>query len=126
MNTVLVEEWLNRLALTLNKGAIDEHLDLISENVSVLTGPGKQNLNYQDRIEYCRRRFQSNHSLRVSYQEMRIKTMTPARVKFVATETVDRGDGETRAQGKEFIIQREEDGQWRAVQERYLGQREQV
>ena len=126
MNTVLVEEWLNRLALTLNKGAIDEHLELISENVSILTGPGKQNLNYQDRIEYCRQRLESKMPARVSYQQMRIKTMTPARVKFIAMETVERDDGETRAQGKEFIIQREEDGQWRAVQERYLGQREQA
>ena len=59
MDTVLVEEWLNRLALTLNKGAIDEHLELISENVSILTGPGEEDLNYQDRIEYCRERFQA-------------------------------------------------------------------
>ena len=126
MNSVFVEDWLNRLALTLNKGALEEHLELISENVNILTGAGDKNLNYQDRIEYCRQRFQSSKPHHISYREMRIKTITPARVKFVATETLERGDGETRAQGKEFIIQREEDGQWRAVQERYLGRREQL
>jgi len=119
VNKVLVQDWLEKLANAASKGNVDEHMELISENINVLDEPGQRNLDYEGLAEYCRSRFQDNAPLRVSYQDMHIKTMTPARVKFIATETVEQPDCVDQ-RGLEFIIQREDDGRWRAVQERLL------
>lgn len=119
MSKVLVQNWLEKLAETASKGNVDAHMELISENINVLDEPGNRNLDYHDLAEYCRSRFQANAPIRVSYQDMHIKTMTPARVKFIATETVEQPDCVDQ-RGLEFIIQREDDGRWRAVQERLL------
>lgn len=123
MSKVLVQDWLEKLANTASNGNVDAHMELISENVNVLDEPGKRNLDYTDMAEYCRNRFQSEPPVRVSYRDMRIKTMTPARVKFVATETVE-CPNKVNQRGMEFIIQREEDGCWRAVEERLLNRPE--
>jgi len=120
-----VQDWLEKLADTASKGNVDAHMELISENINVLDEPGKRNLDYHGLAEYCRNRFQANAPIRVSYRDMRIKTMTPARVKFIATETVEQPDCVDQ-RGLEFIIQREDDGRWRAVQERLLPARNSV
>lgn len=117
MSKLLVQNWLDKLAQTASHGNVDAHLELISQNINVVDNYGKETLEYEDWAEKCRQRFQTGHPVRVSYRDMRIKTMTPARVKFVATETVERSDSVNK-RGMEFIIQREDDGRWRAVQER--------
>ena len=49
---------------------------------------------------------------------MRISTDT--NIMFKTYETVEATDGSINAQGIEVIIEKEEDGQWRAIQERVL------
>jgi len=119
VSKVLGQNWLEKLADAASKGNVDAHMELISENINVFDEPGNRNLDYHDLAEYCRSRFQVDAPIRVSYRDMRIKTMTPARVKFIATETVEQPDC-VNQRGLEFIIQREDDGRWRAVQERLL------
>ncbi len=119
MSRILVQAWLDKLAKAATHGNVDAHLELISQSISVVNAPGKDTLDYGDWAEYCRERFRANQPIRVSYRDMRIKTMTPARVKFIATETVECPDT-VNHYGMEFIIQREDDGCWRAVQERFI------
>lgn len=119
MSKILVQNWLEKLANTANEGNIDAHLELISEKINVLDEPGQRNLDYTELAESRRHRFQADTPVHISYRDMRIKTMTPARVKFVATETVEQPD-RVNKRGKEFIIQREDDGCWRAVEERCI------
>ena len=119
VSKMLVQNWLDKLAQTASHGNVDAHLELISQNINIVDTNGEEPLEYKDWAEKCRQRFQANHPMRVSYRDMRIKTMTPARVKFVATETVEQSDTVNK-RGMEFIIQREDDGRWRAVQERIL------
>lgn len=119
MSKMLVQNWLDKLAETATRGNVDAHLELISQNINVVEAPGEDGLDYQYWAEYCRQQFQAERPVRVSYGDMRIKTMTPARVKFVATETIERSN-QISQRGMEFIIQREDDGHWRAVQELFI------
>jgi len=119
VSKVLVQNWLEKLARTATTGNIDAHLELISEKINIVDTERKRSLDYSDWAEYCRRRYLSDHPILVKYRDIRIKTMTPARVKFVATETVEQPNQIDR-RGMEFIIQREDDGIWRAVQERLI------
>jgi len=119
VSIVLVRNWLDKLARTATTGNIDAHLDLISEHVNILDTEKQQNLDYADWAEYCRQRYLADQPILVKYRDVQIKTMTPARVKFIATETVEQPD-KVNQRGTEFIIQREDDGMWRAVQERLI------
>jgi hypothetical protein len=119
VSKVLVQNWLDKLAHTATNGNVDAHLELISQQINIVDIEKKQCLDYSDWAEYCRQRYQADSQVLVEYRDIRIKTMTPARVKFVATETVEAPDQVDR-RGTEFIIQREDDGIWRAVQERLL------
>ena len=119
MSKVLVKMWLDKLARTATNGNVDAHLELISQQINIVDTEKKRCLDYSDWAEYCRQRYQTNNPVQVEYGDIRIKTMTPARVKFIATETVEAPDQVDR-RGTEFIIQREDDGIWRAVQERLI------
>jgi hypothetical protein len=119
VSKVLVQNWLDKLARTATTGNIDAHLELISQHINIVDIEKKKSLDYSDWAEYCRQRFLADQPILVRYRDIRIKTMTPARVKFVATETVEQPD-QVDHRGTEFIIQREDDGIWRAVQERLI------
>ena len=126
MSKVLVQNWLEELARTATTGNIDAYLGLISQQINIVDIEKKQSLGYSDWAEYCRERYLAIFSpvgiaqaIQVKYRDIRIKTMTPARVKFVATETVEQPH-QVDQRGTEFIIQREDDGIWRAVQERLI------
>ncbi|MDT8452866.1 MAG: hypothetical protein RQ936_09005 [Gammaproteobacteria bacterium] len=45
---------------------------------------------------------------------------TPGRIMFKSVETVEGADGVINSNGVEFIIQKEEDEQWRVSQERII------
>ena len=57
---------------------------------------------------------------KVSYEGLNILAETADRIMFKSIETVEGNDGSTNTSGIEFIIQKEDDGQWRVGQERIL------
>lgn len=120
MSPMFVKQWLERYAHTTNNRELDDHLDLISEQINLLDEPRNTTMDYSHWVEQCREWFETETGRQVSYQEMRIKAMSPARVMFIATETIRDRRGPACHKGLEFIIQREEDGKWRAVQQRVL------
>lgn len=59
-------------------------------------------------------------SKQISYQGLNVIADTPDRIMFKPIETVEGVDGEINSNGIQFIIQKEEDGQWCVSQERIL------
>ena len=72
----------------------------------------------------CQHEFDNKLLKRVSYDGLNILAETPERVMFKSIETVEGSDGSINSSGIEFIIQKEEDGQWRVGQERILPEEE--
>ena len=113
-------EFLAVMAETANKLDFDAHMNLISKNVSVYGVPDFEVITYDDWFNQCKHEFDNKLLKKVSYQGLNILAETPSRIMFKSIETVEGNDGSTNTSGIEFIIQKEEDGQWRVAQERIL------
>lgn len=117
-------EFLAVMAETANKLDFDAHMNLISKDVSVYGVPDFEVITYDDWYKQCQHEFENKLLKRVSYDGLNVLAETPERVMFKSIETVEGSDGSINASGIEFIIQKEEDGQWRVGQERILPEEE--
>ena len=113
-------EFLAVMAETANKLDLDAHMNLISKEVSVYGVPGFEVITYDDWFNQCKHEFENKLLKTISYQGLNILAQTAERVMFKSIETVEGSDGSINTSGIEFIIQKEEDGQWRVAQERIL------
>ena len=113
-------EFLAAMADTANHLDFDAHMNLISKDVSVYGVPGFEVITYDDWYKQSQYEFENRLLKRVSYEGLNILAETPERIMFKSVETVEGSDGTVNSQGIEFIIQKEEDGQWRVSQERVL------
>lgn len=108
------------MASTANDLNLAEHMNLISKEVSVFGVPGFEVIGYQDWFNQCQYEFENKLLKKVSYKGLNVLAETPERIMFKSVETVEGSDGAINNNGIEFIIQKEEDGQWRVSQERIL------
>ena len=115
-----VQNFLDAMASTANDLNLNEHMNLISKEVSVFGVPGFEVIGYQDWFNQCQHEFENKLLKQVSYQGLNVLAETPERIMFKSVETVEGSDGEKNSSGIEFIIQKEDDGQWRVTQERIL------
>jgi hypothetical protein len=114
------QNFLDAMASTANDLNLDEHMNLISKDVSVFGVPGFEVIGYQDWFNQCQHEFENKLLKQVSYKGLNVLAETPERIMFKSIETVEGSDGEKNSSGIEFIIQKEDDGQWRVTQERIL------
>ncbi len=113
-------EFLAVMAETANKLDFEAHMNLISKNVSVYGVPGFEVISYDDWHKQCQHEFENKLLKKISYQGLNVLAETPDRIMFKSIETVEGSDGSTNVSGIEFILQKEDDGQWRVSQERIL------
>ena len=113
-------EFLAVMAETANKFDLDAHMNLISKQVSVYGVPGFEVITYDDWFNQCKHEFGNKLLKKVRYQGLNILAETPDRIMFKSLETVEGSDGSVNTSGIEFILQKEDDGQWRVSQERRL------
>ncbi len=114
------QDFIQQMAATANALDLDAHMNLISKEVSVFGVPGFEVISYDDWYRQCEHEFTNKLLKQVSYQGLNVLAETPERVMFKSIETVEGSDGQVNTSGIEFIIQKEEDGQWRVAQERIL------
>jgi len=113
-------EFLAEMAETANRLDLDAHMNLISKDVSVYGVPGFEVITYDDWHRQCAYEFENKLLKSISYHGLNVLAETPDRIMFKSIETVNGSDGSSNTNGVEFIIQKEEDGQWRVSQERIL------
>lgn len=114
------QEFLELMANTANELDLNSHMNLISKDVSVFGVPGFEVIGYEDWYSQCEHEFANKLLKRVSYSGLNVLAETPDRVMFKSIETVEGSDGSVNANGIEFIISKEADGEWRVTQERIL------
>ena len=113
-------EFLAVMAETANKLDLDAHMNLISKQVSVYGVPDFEVITYEDWYKQCKYEFENKLLKKVSYEGLNVLAETDDRVMFKSLETIEGSDGSINTSGIEFIIQKEDDGQWRVGQERIL------
>jgi hypothetical protein len=113
-------EFLAVMAETANKLDLEKHMNLISKEVSVYGVPDFEVITYEDWYKQCKYEFENKLLKKVSYEGLNVLAETDDRVMFKSLETIEGSDGSINTSGIEFIIQKEDDGQWRVGQERIL------
>ena len=114
------QQFLDRMAATANALDLDAHMNLISKDVSVFGVPGFDVIGYDDWFNQCKHEFENKLLKQVGYKGLNVLAETPDKIMFKSIETVEGTDGTVNSSGIEFIIQKEEDGEWRVSQERVL------
>lgn len=123
-DSAVAREWLEASARTANAKDYEAHMDLISRKVQVFGIPGLEVIGYDDWAKQSRHEFDTGVLRKVSYNGLKVQVMTPGRVMFKTIESVEANDGAVQAHGVEIILEKEQDGKWRVVQERVLSREE--
>ena len=124
MTQEIAEHWLQQAAETANRHDFEGHMALISRRVSLQGVPGFENLGYEDWYNQCQHEFENKLLKSVRYDGLKLRVATGKAIMFKTFETVEGTNGEVNAQGIEILLEKEDDGQWRLVQERILSDEE--
>jgi hypothetical protein len=120
MTEAIAKQWLQNASSTATNKDHVAHMALISKKVSLQGVPGFENIDYEDWAAQTRHEFDNNVIKSVSYKGFKPLTTTGTHIMFKTFETVEATDGTINAQGIEILLEKEDDGQWRLVQERIL------
>ena len=120
MSQSIAEQWLLDAVSTANAKDYTAHMNLISKHISLQGVPGFESIGYEDWARQCQHEFENNLLKSVRYDGFKLVADTSERIMFKTFETVEATDGTINAQGVEMLLEKEEDGKWRLVQERIL------
>lgn len=124
MSKEIAQKWLEDSAKTANALNLSAHMNLISKRVSLTGVPGFDTIGYDDWYAQCEHEFGNRLLKSVRYNGFKLIVETDSRVMFKTYEKVEGSDGTTNAQGVEMLLEKEDDGVWRLVQERVLPEAE--
>lgn len=117
---VIAREWLDASALTATKRDFDGHFSLISQKVQVTGMPGFESISYDDWARASKKDFEDKVLDSVSYEGLKMSAHNDKQIMFKTLETVHVNDGTKKTHGVEIVLQLEEDGVWRVIQERVM------
>ena len=124
MESKIAQDWQDALARTANAQDYEAHMNLISKDVKVYGVPGFEVIDYNDWAKQSKHEFEQGLLKRVSYERLKVRTLTPANVMFKVNETLEASDGTVTSLGVEIILRKEADGKRRVLQERILSPEE--
>jgi len=120
MSETIAKQWLENASTSANNKDHAAHMALISRKVSLQGVPGFENISYDDWSAQTRHEFENNVLKSVTYKGFKLLNATGLHIMFKTFETVEATDGTINAQGIEVLLEKEDDGEWRLVQERIL------
>ncbi len=114
-NTIHV--WCMNMSASIKQRDLDAHMQLVSPKVQVYGVPGIGVINYKHWQARRKNEFRNNELLLLNYQDLRLITSTQRRLTFNTIETMIGKSGKMVVLDKNIVLEREEDGQWRVVEE---------
>lgn len=120
MNRTFAQNFLTRFAQTAIARDHASHMKMISKKVRLYGVPGFEAINYEDWSQQCAHEFAAGMMKSISYDGLDMKMETDTVICVETHETIEAKDGTVNSHALEIFIEREEDGEWRLVQERIL------
>jgi len=124
MSEQIAKQWLEETITTATIKNHAAHMNLISKNVSLQGVPDFENIGYDDWAAQTLHEFENDILKSISYKGFKPLKSTQTHIMFKTFEVVEANDGTVNAQGIEVLLKKEDDGQWRLVQERILPEEE--
>lgn len=116
----LAEQWLTGAAESAMQKDLNAHMGMISKRVSVLGVPGFDNIDYETWYTQCRHQFENAMIKNIVYKGFNLLSATETQIVFTVLEKVVGTDGSLNEQIVEMSLEKEDDQQWRLLQERVL------
>ena len=118
--TQIAQKWLDASALTATNKDFKGHFDLISKRVRVTGVPGFESISYDDWARASEQEFKENILKSVSYEGLVLNAHNDKQIMFKTLEFVFSNDGTDKRHGVEILLEKEDDDQWRVIQERVM------
>lgn len=116
----IIESFLTEMAKTASQHDLKKHMDLISKDVEVFGVPGFETISYDDWFRQCENEFKDKLIKAVSYENIEIIDSNETVIMFKTIERIETKDKTKNTTNVLIVITREDDGKWRATQERVL------
>lgn len=117
---MIAQEWMDASAKTATERDFDAHFNLISKKVRVTGVPGFESISYDDWARASEKDFKDGVLVSVTYNGLKMTAHNDTQIMFKTLETILANDGSQKMQGVEVLIELEEDGVWRVIQERVM------
>lgn len=112
-----IRKWLSNITNTVETKDLQNHMDLVSENVVVYGMPSGKKLNYADWRSRRKSEFQRDLIRTLSYNHLKIKNIGLRRLIFEIEEIMDGTSGDLAIINKKIVLEEEQDNKWRVVEE---------
>ena len=116
----IAQAWMDASAKTATARDFDAHFNLISKKVRVTGVPGFESISYTDWAGASEKDFKDGVLESVTYDGLKLSAHNETQVMFKTLEIIQVNDGSKKTQGVEVLIELEEDGVWRVIQERVM------
>lgn len=116
----VAEQWLTDAAETAGQKDLEAHMGMISRRISVQGVPGFENIDYDTWYKQCRHQFENAMIKSIAYKGFNLIKATETLINFTVFEIVVGADGTLNEQIVEMSLEKEDDDQWRLLQERVL------
>lgn len=120
----IAQHWMDQCCTTIQQYDHAAHMNLISKEVQVFGVPGFDVIGYSDWFSQCEYEFSEKLIEQASYQGLKIRQSNEDQIMFLANETIHATDGTVDTHSIEVVLNKEQDGTWRVIQERLLSREE--
>lgn len=112
-----IRKWLSSITKTVKARDLNQHMDLVSENVAIYGMPSGKTLSYAD--WYTRRKNEFKRGLlnSLTYNNLKIKTIGLRRLIFDIEEIMDGASGDMAIINKQIILEQDTADKWLVVEE---------
>lgn len=120
----IIKKWMDDCCQTIDHYDHAAHMNLISQDIQVFGVPGFEVIGYADWFSQCEYEFNEKLIQQASYQGLKVRQSNEQQIMFLTNETIRATDGTVDTHPIEIVLTLEQDGQWRATQERLLSTEE--
>ena len=112
-----VHAWCLDMSQSIKQADLDRHMQLVSKKIKVYGMPSKGVIDYKEWRSRRKFEFQNASLIAINYQDIQMIGSSARRLRFSANQTMLGKDGKMVILDKKIILELEEDGIWRVVEE---------
>jgi len=115
--TKVIQQWLKDMSSSVQTQDLKRHMALVSKRVNVYGLPSKDSINHKQWQQRRRNEFNKQRLLGLQHGPVKVKTLGLLRIAFNVDQTLIAKEGFVYIINKDIMLEKEEDGIWRAVEE---------
>ena len=116
----IAREWISKMINTLEIYDFNAHMNLISKNAKIFDLTGIKVINYDDWYKLCEEEFLQKSITSAQYTQVSSSVFSHKQIMFNALQIIHSRSGAIYEQAVEHVIVKEDEGEWRLVQQRAL------